>query len=62
MKLQVLTKKVSADFLSMTKAAIMTQTQMTVIPINIQYIQALAAFQQEVNKKTTFRGIKKRRS
>ena len=49
MKLRILTKKVTADFLGMTKASIMTQ--MTAIPMNMTYIQALATFRQEVNRK-----------
>ena len=49
MKLRILTKKVNADFLATSKAAIMTQ--MTAIPMNMTYIQALATFRQEVNRK-----------
>ena len=49
MRLRILTKKVNADFLATSKAAIMTQ--MTAIPMNMTYIQALATFRQEVNRK-----------
>lgn len=49
MKLRILTKKVTADFLSTTKAAI--ETQMTAIPMNMTYFQALATYRQAVNLK-----------
>ena len=49
MKLRIIIKKVTAGFLGTTRAAIMTQ--MTVIPTNMTYIQALATFRQEVNRK-----------
>ena len=49
MKLRILTKKVNADFLSHTKASIMTQ--LTAIPMIMTYIQALATFRQLVNRK-----------
>ena len=49
MKLRILTKKFTAYFLSNTKVSI--KTQMTAIPMNMTYIQALATFRQEVNIK-----------
>ena len=49
MKLRILTKKVNADFLSHTKASIMTH--MTSIPMSMTYVQALATFRQAVNRK-----------
>ena len=49
MKLRTLNKKVTADFLSLTKSSI--KIQMTAIPMNMTYIQALAAYRQEVNLK-----------
>ena len=49
MKLRILTKKVTADFLPLTNATIRTQT--TSIPMTMTYIQVLATFYQEVNIK-----------
>ena len=49
MKLRILTKKVTTDFISMTKTVIMMQ--MTDIPTNMTYIQVLPTFRQEVNRK-----------
>ena len=48
-KLRILTKKFTADFLSITQVSI--NTQMTAILVNMTYIQALATFRQEVNIK-----------
>ena len=49
MQLYILTKKVNIDFLATMKVAIMIQ--MTTIPMNMTYIQALATFREEVNRK-----------
>ena len=48
MKLRILTKKVNADFLSHTKASIMTH--MTSVPMNMTYVQALATFVKRSTK------------
>ena len=49
MKLRILTKKVNADFLSHSKASILTH--MTAVPMSMTYIQVLATFRQMVNMK-----------
>ena len=49
MELRILTKKVNADFLSHTKASILTH--MTSVPMTMTYFQALSTFRQKINQK-----------
>jgi hypothetical protein len=49
MKLRILCRKVNADFLAQTKAAI--SIEMTRLPVTLTYEQALSSFRNEVNRK-----------